>query len=510
MSYFVRLLTNLNENTIVNFLIPHLLSVLGFLTAGMMMYLAVLIYRANPENAKNRFLSFLLAFEGIGAGALNFFGTYPFPVDYIDGLYSVRYISGSTGMIRLLFYASIAAFYFDKKWMQGVRALFASKLLWLTPIIGFGLFMATLSALGGDVQAMGDMYMLECDGPGEGNHETYGGTEFIFNTTCPASLEPVYPLSATKIGVGPLQPIIVPLTALFLLISTVALYRIDPTAIDATTSIDERELRAVRFGFLIKLIFLVGATALIILADSLMNSGDLVGSDIIQGNLFFSSFQSITLFMNIFGSFMMGVLFAYAVLKQDVLGIDEQLRRTFTGTIFAAVGAVSFIAGTEIMENLIGVGWVGAVLMGSVLILTRKSVLASISSVSNLLLPEVHTKEEDAYLELYKLAVEDGYVSDKERTMLNLQATTYGLSSKRISHLEAWYHASMGQEAMTETPGVDADATMNTNAQPVESSITHQWTDESGHTWRRMSDGRSYWWSGTDWQPVEPRGNSED
>ena len=509
MSYFVRLFTNLNENTIVNFLIPHLISILGFLTAGMMFYLAVLIYRANPDNAKNRFLSFLLAFEGLGAGALNFFGTYPFPVDYIDSLYSVRYVSGSTGMIRLLFYASIAAFYFDKKWMKSVRALFASKILWLTPIIGFGLFVATLSALGGDVQAMGDMYMLECDGPGEGNNETYGGTEFIFNTTCPASLESMYPLSATKIGVGPLQPILVPLTALFLLVSTVALYRIDPTAISDSAQFDERELRAVRFGFLIKLIFLVGATALIILADSLMNSGDLVGSDIIQGDLFFSSFQSITLFMNIFGSFMMGVLFAYAVLKQDVLGIDEQLRKTFTGTIFAAVGAVSFIAGTEIMENLIGVGWVGAVLMGSVLISTRKPILASISSVSNLLLPEVHTKDEDAYLELYKLAVEDGNVSEKERTMLNLQATAYGLSTKRTSHLEAWYHANEPEETVAKTPSVGAEASVSNNAQPVEPSITHQWTDESGHTWRRMSDGTSYWWSGTDWQLVEPRGNSE-
>mgnify|MGYP003330765409 FL=1 len=229
---------------------------------------------------------------------------------------------------------------------------------------------------------------------------------------------------------------------------------------------------------LIKLIFLVGATALIILADSLMNSGDLVGSDIIQGDLFFSSFQSITLFMNIFGSFMMGVLFAYAVLKQDVLGIDEQLRRTFTGTIFAAVGAVSFIAGTEIMENLIGVGWVGAVLMGSVLISTRKPILASISSVSNLLLPEVHTKDEDAYLELYKLAVEDGNISEKERTMLNMQATAYGLSTKRTSHLEAWYHASEAEETVAKTPSVGADASVNTNAQPVEPSTTHQWTDE--------------------------------
>ena len=55
MSYFVRLFSNLNENTIVNFLIPHLIAVLGLLTAGMI-YLAVLIYRtANPEMQKTDF-----------------------------------------------------------------------------------------------------------------------------------------------------------------------------------------------------------------------------------------------------------------------------------------------------------------------------------------------------------------------------------------------------------------------------------------------------------------------
>ena len=137
MTYFGRLLTNLNENTMVNLAVPHLVAVLGFLTAGMMIYLAVLVYRASPDNAKNRFLSFFLAFEGFSAGALNFFGTYPFPIEYIDTLYSVRYVSGSTGMIRLLFYASIVVFYFDKKWMASVRAFFSSKLLWLIPTIGF-------------------------------------------------------------------------------------------------------------------------------------------------------------------------------------------------------------------------------------------------------------------------------------------------------------------------------------------------------------------------------------
>ncbi len=80
-----------------------------------------------------------------------------------------------------------------------------------------------------------NMYMLECDASGEGTNATYGGSEFIFNTTCPESLEPVYPLSITKIGVGSLQPIIVPAAALVLLVSTVYLYRVDLDEIDESS-----------------------------------------------------------------------------------------------------------------------------------------------------------------------------------------------------------------------------------------------------------------------------------
>ena len=509
LDYYLRLLSNLDTNTMMNLAIPHLIAVVGFLTCGMMLYLAILIYRADPKNSKNRFLSFLLAAEGIGAGALNFFGLYPFPIEFLDFLYSVRYVSGSTGMIRIIFYASIVAFYLDSGFLKKIRSLYSSKIIWLTPIIGFLLFVSTVTILGGEIQALGDMYALECTNSDEGNNETYGDSDFMFNTTCPQSLEPVYPLSITKIGIGKLQPILVPATALCLLISTICLYRIDLDAITEDSSFDSREVKAIRFGFLIKLIFLVGATALILIASSMVKGDELDGSDIIQENLFFSLFQSITLFMNIFGSFIMGVLFAYAILKQDVLGIDEQLRKTFTGTIFAGIGAISFIAGTEIMESVAGVGWLGAVIMGSALIVARKPLITSIQSVSNLLLPEVHTKDESAYLELYKLAIKDGNISEKERTMLKLQAQTYGLSEKRVIHLEYWFdnneesNADNSSSKDNNTNPHDSQTVPNSTQQvPSQSVVAQQWTDETGNNWCRMSDGSTLWWNGKEWQKL--------
>jgi len=32
--------------------------------------------------------------------------------------------------------------------------------------------------------------------------------------------------------------------------------------------------------------------------------------------------------------------------------------------------------------------------------------------------------------------------------------------------------------------------------------VVNQWTDETGHTWRIMSDGSHRWWNGNDWQMV--------
>ena len=36
----------------------------------------------------------------------------------------------------------------------------------------------------------------------------------------------------------------------------------------------------------------------------------------------------------------------------------------------------------------------------------------------------------------------------------------------------------------------------------IEPTVLNEWTDESGHTWRKMSDGSGRWWNGTTWQEV--------
>ena len=39
--------------------------------------------------------------------------------------------------------------------------------------------------------------------------------------------------------------------------------------------------------------------------------------------------------------------------------------------------------------------------------------------------------------------------------------------------------------------------------QPAVNTVKSQWTDETGHTWRKMSDGSTHWWDGKDWKPYD-------
>ena len=48
----------------------------------------------------------------------------------------------------------------------------------------------------------------------------------------------------------------------------------------------------------------------------------------------------------------------------------------------------------------------------------------------------------------------------------------------------------------------ETDEGVPTQVATNEPTILNEWTDEKGHTWRKMSDGSGRWWNGTDWQEV--------
>ena len=91
------------------------------------------------------------------------------------------------------------------------------------------------------------------------------------------------------------------------------------------------------------------------------------------------------------------------------------------------------------MESVFNQGWLGGVSIGLTFIVMRKPILSTLTVLSSKIIPESHTREELGYLEMYSLAMKDNNITVNERSMLNLQATAYGIDEERKAYLELWY-----------------------------------------------------------------------
>ena len=184
------------------------------------------------------------------------------------------------------------------------------------------------------------------------------------------------------------------------------------------------------------------------------------------------------------------MMFVHASLKDSVFGIDQNLRRTFRNALFTGVGAFLFILASEVMENVLGFGLAGGVIVGVGLLAVRKPVLGIIDGFSGRLMPSNYTAKETEYLNNYAKSIKDGKISDNERSLLVTLASAYGIDNERIREIEESYNSKFESEI---------NASDNPEIMISTLDVVQQWTDESGYTWRNMSDGSTQFWNGTDW-----------
>jgi len=180
-----------------------------------------------------------------------------------------------------------------------------------------------------------------------------------------------------------------------------------------------------------------------------------------------------------------GLMFAHASMKDTVLGIDSKLRLTFRNSIFTGLGAILFLVGSEVMESFIGYGAFGGIFLGAGVLVIRKPIIASLDRFSNKLLPSALNDTEAAYMQAYSASGADGKITEAERRILLATAQALNITSDRVSELE---HSFNSREEESGRKII------------VEPTVIQQWTDEAGHTWRKMDNGATLWWNGTDWQ----------
>gem|GEM_PF-892558 len=87
-------------------------------------------------------------------------------------------------------------------------------------------------------------------------------------------------------------------------------------------------------------------------------------------------------------------------------------------------------------------------------------------------------------------------------TILGIMVLIAGLIYKQKGRSSFEEQKEIDLATLAEAPLVQSQPTVLAEAPLVQSepTVTQQWTDESGYTWRVMSNGDTMWWDGTDWK----------
>ena len=388
-------------------------------------------------------MALMLVTESLRCFTSMLFWVYAWPEGMLDVLKPARVVYYTMSLQLFILYMAAATFYSEKKWAKKISDSFRLHSLYIIPVfcLSFVLIVSYLS--GGTSVAIGDVSWVYCESVGIGEGKTASGDPLPFEVTCSEDYESIYPLTMSNVALGPLTRVLLFIPLIGAIVATVALSRSRNRINEEDNANLFGEVRAVRLGFIGKTVMQITTTLILFWMIATIGESPSLGTNVFNPDL---NTTQLLLYIPplmptavVLAALFEGIIFTYAVIKNEMFGIDEQLRKTFATTIFAGVGAILFLVGTELMESVFDQGWVGGVIIGLPLIMLRKPIMSALGTVSSKLIPESHTKEELGYLEMFYLAKKDGTITENERSMLNLQAKAYGINEKRRAYLEEWY-----------------------------------------------------------------------
>ena len=444
LDYYIRVFSNFEFTVSGVFALNHTVAIIGAITGLFVAGLSLLIFRSGSKDLKNQAIGMILFIEGFMAFTLGFYWIYPFSLEGLQSVIWMRPLAGITGLTRMMMMVALVSFFIETDWARRIRRIFEWKRVWILPVISFLIILYPLLAYGVD-GAIGDMAHIYCVEPlAQGVGNTVFGSELGYTPVCPETFAATYPAIYVSTSTGQFTLPIVLITSLPLVFVAIFMARLarDPTRVDAN-GYNLDEIKALRTGFLVKIGFMLGALFLMIAlaAGFGLTSPDMTlfnpDTSDDTGVMALAIGGPLALLMNILSTLFQGVIFTYAILKHEVMGIDERLRKGFTATTFAGFGALSLLIASETMETVIpGGGLLGGLIVGVPLIALRRPILRIFSNLSSTLMPEAHTTQELQYLEVFAAANADGVINNKERTMLDLQAKAFGISATRQRYLE--------------------------------------------------------------------------
>lgn len=603
LSYYWRMFSNVDfENgTFMGYW--NLLAIFSILSSIFLIFLSYLVLRAGPKKAKNRFMALMLFTESLRCATSMLFWLYGWPESFLVVLEPARVVYYTMSLQLFILYIMAATFYIEKQWAKQISGFFRIHGLYLLPMFCLVIILISSELFGGRTAAIGDISWVYCQETGVGYGTTASGAELPFEVSCSSRYSALYPITMSTVAIGPLARILLFIPLIGAIIAMISVGNSQKRIRESGDSSLIGEVRAVRLGFIGKTVLQISSTlALFTIIGILGQSPSIetsVFNEALEVPILLIAIGPLIPTTVVLAALFEGLVFTYAVIKNDMFGIDETLRKTFITATFAGSGAVLFLISTEAMESIFDQGWIGGVIIGLPLIVLRKPIFNRLSKFSTKILPESHTNEELGYLEMYSLAKKDGKITKNERSMLDLQAKSYGINSERIKYLESWFDeedissdsgttnlserfgksginlmsvfGTTGEAPIDEREIRESFSLMDTNKDQLispdefftspevskmpqdsrmemfdeidanqdgylqyeefkkmaqiteaqilseeqqdekipssveisELTVTKQWTDEGGYTWRKMNDNSILWWDGKEWKPLE-------
>ena len=443
LSYYWRMISNVDFETGTFMGYWNLLAIFSMISAIFLVFLSYLVLRAGPKRAKNRFMALMLFTESLRCATSMLFWLYGWPESFLQVLEPARVVYYTMSLQLFILYLVAATFYIDKQWAKQISGFFRVHGLYLIPIFCFVIIFASSELLGGRTSAIGDISWIYCQEVGVGYGTTASGEPLPFDVSCSSRYSTLYPMTMSTVAIGPLARILLFIPLICAMTAMISVGRSEKRIKESSDASLIGEVRAVRLGFIGKTFLQISSTLALFTIIGILGQ-----SPSIETSVFNDALEVPTLLIAVgplipttvvLAALFEGLVFTYAVIKNDMFGIDERLRKTFITATFAGLGAIMFLVATEVMESLFNQGWIGGVIIGLPLIILRKPIISALSSISSTIMPESHTGEELGYLEMYALAMKDGNITENEQRMLDLQARSYGIDNERRSYLEEWF-----------------------------------------------------------------------
>ena len=416
--------------------------------------LAYLVIRANPKAPANRFMAVLLVCEGM---KMLFQAVDVLPlVERYESLWNVVWLIKIdvfiVGTIASLFlYLSVPVYYRIERLKFMHRPAFQKHVWYMIPIVSTVIWMLLRR---NPLFQIPDKVWLSCPAEGAAPATTvWTGTisqdmQAILTSidTCPAVFDTILATESAGLWLIVMSSVAVSILALFFLRSSIK-RNSDGSVLnekDSTTS------NSLYIGFAGKVVGNILFFAFILILVPLLNGGPAGFIDVNDwrygvDRTFISRLKyfvwTFALIFQVSGVAFEAMMFVHASLKDTVFGIDENLRTTFRNAVFTSLGAFLFILGSEVMENVLGFGLAGGVLMGVGLVVIRKPILGVLDGMSSRLLSTSFSKEDMAYLKVYSEALRDGNITEREKAMLATFAESYGLNDDRVLFLEEYHNS---------------------------------------------------------------------